>query len=185
MVVSLIVCCVIYGIFIGVTMYFAERAGNVFTTLGIIISDVMALYCFGSITTDEWVFPLIAGLIHLLFGMGFCYLVGIVTRRMMIFREQKGYRVSCKNKKKFFVVLFAILLGWCGGHKFYLGKKSQGAVYAMYFYTCIPLLIGWIEAVRYIMMSTDEFEDRYNNYLNNYVMGLFAVHLLLLCRYSQ
>lgn len=163
MIISLIIFCVIYGIFIGITLHFAERAGNIFTILGIIAACFMMLYCFGSARSEEWILPVTAGIVHLLFGLYFCYLLDIVTRRIDSYRKQKGYKISDRPKKKLWAVILAFLFGWCGGHKFYLGKKSQGAVYAMFFYTFIPAIIGVIEGIRFLMMPKDEFDDRYNH----------------------
>lgn len=48
-----------------------------------------------------------------------------------------------------------------GIHKFYLGQKTQGILYLLFFWTLIPGLLGLIDAARYLLMDDDEFERRY------------------------
>ncbi|MHB1654073.1 MAG: NINE protein [Desulfitobacteriaceae bacterium] len=54
-------------------------------------------------------------------------------------------------------VLFAILLGDFGAHKFYLGKVGQGILYLVFFWTAIPAVIGLVEGIMYLAMSEEEF----------------------------
>lgn len=163
MIVNLIVFSVIYVFLIGLTMHSAERLGNVFLIVGIIISSFMMWYCFGTALSEESILSLTAGIVHLVFGLFFCYLIDIVDRKVISYKISNGYKISDKPKKKLWAVILAFLFGWCGGHKFYLGKKSQGAVYAMFFYTTIPAIIGVIDGICYFMMPGNEFDDRYNN----------------------
>lgn len=58
--------------------------------------------------------------------------------------------------------LFAILLGTFGVHKFYLGKVGQGILYALFFWTGIPAVVGIIEGILYLTMSDETFEQKYS-----------------------
>lgn len=57
--------------------------------------------------------------------------------------------------------LLALLLGWVGGHKFYVGKVGQGVLYLLFFWTLIPFVVGVIEAVIYLSMSDEAFAKKY------------------------
>lgn len=52
-----------------------------------------------------------------------------------------------KRVNKIAYVLFAVLLGGLGAHKFYVGKVGLGVLYVVFFWTCIPALIGLIEGI--------------------------------------
>lgn len=57
--------------------------------------------------------------------------------------------------------VLGILLGSFGAHKFYLGQTSAGILYALFFWSGIPGLIGFIEGIVYLFMSDAEFARRY------------------------
>lgn len=59
-------------------------------------------------------------------------------------------------------ILFALLLGGIGGHKFYLGKTGQGLLYLFFCWTFIPALIALIELVMFIAMNDQTFDQKYN-----------------------
>jgi TM2 domain-containing membrane protein YozV len=58
-------------------------------------------------------------------------------------------------KSKSVAIVLALLLGWAGGHKFYLGKAGQGLVYLLFAFTAVPLLIALIEAI--IWLCQDKY----------------------------
>jgi TM2 domain-containing membrane protein YozV len=58
-------------------------------------------------------------------------------------------------KSKPAAIVLAFLLGWVGGHKFYLGKAGQGLVYLLFFWTFVPLVISVIEAI--IWLCQDKY----------------------------
>lgn len=54
-------------------------------------------------------------------------------------------------------VLFAILLGSFGVHKFYVGKVGLGIVYIIFCWTGIPALIGLIEGIIALTKPSDVY----------------------------
>jgi TM2 domain-containing membrane protein YozV len=66
------------------------------------------------------------------------------------------------GRNKRMAIIFAISLGWVGGHKFYLGETTSGLIYAMWFWTLIPLLISLYEAIMLLEMNTTTFNMTYN-----------------------
>lgn len=69
--------------------------------------------------------------------------------------------VSTAKHSRIAAILFAILLGWMGVHKFYLGQIGWGVVYALFFWTCIPAIAGLIEGILYLTMTDEEFAAKY------------------------
>jgi TM2 domain-containing membrane protein YozV len=65
------------------------------------------------------------------------------------------------QKNRLAAGLFAILLGWLGVHKFYLGRPGLGILYALFFWTCIPGLLGIIEGILYLTMTDQAFQAQY------------------------
>jgi TM2 domain-containing membrane protein YozV len=43
-------------------------------------------------------------------------------------------------------VLFALFLGAFGVHHFYLRRNGLGVLYLLFFWTGVPMVLGWIEA---------------------------------------
>lgn len=77
------------------------------------------------------------------------------------------------RKDKTVAALLAFFAGTFGVHKFYLGEASA-IFYAIFFFTGIPGLIGFFQAIGYLMMSQEEFDARYNSHL----MGMPPQHLI-------
>ncbi|MBO4619866.1 MAG: TM2 domain-containing protein [Victivallales bacterium] len=70
---------------------------------------------------------------------------------------------EAKNKKIVAGVL-AILLGWLGAHKFYLGYIKAGIIQLILGLVCgIGGIFGLIEGIIYLTKSDDEFESTYIN----------------------
>lgn len=65
-------------------------------------------------------------------------------------------------KSKSTAGVLAIFLGWCGGHKFYLGQAGTGVVYLLFFWTIIPGILGIIEGLNLFGMSQAAFDAKYN-----------------------
>lgn len=74
--------------------------------------------------------------------------------------EQKHNLVS-SQKNKTTAGLFALFLGGIGIHKFYLGKTGLGFVYLIFFWTFIPALIAFVEAILFFTMKDEEFNKKY------------------------
>ena len=68
---------------------------------------------------------------------------------------------SSAMKRKLIAGALGVLFGGFGAHKFYLGKTGWGVFYLVFAWTGIPFIVGFIEGVRYIFMSVDEFIIKY------------------------
>lgn len=66
------------------------------------------------------------------------------------------------NKNRYVAATLAFFLGGTGAHKFYLRQFRQGAYYLIFSWTFLPLVVSLVESVRYIMMSEESFDKRYN-----------------------
>ncbi|HTL34003.1 MAG TPA: TM2 domain-containing protein [Kofleriaceae bacterium] len=69
--------------------------------------------------------------------------------------------VPYTSKNKVTAGLFALFLGGIGVHKFYLGQVGSGIVYLLFFWTFIPALIAFIEAIVLLTMTDEDFARRY------------------------
>lgn len=72
------------------------------------------------------------------------------------------YLYPYRRKDKVAAGLFAIMLGWMGAHKFYLGDVGMGLLYLLFFWTGIPAIAGFIEGIIYLAESDQEFDYKYN-----------------------
>ncbi len=66
-----------------------------------------------------------------------------------------------RNKNS--AAVLAFFLGGVGVHKFYLGEIGWGIVYAVFFWTYIPSIAGFVEAVILLGMSEEAFNQKYNH----------------------
>ena len=82
--------------------------------------------------------------------------------------------IGSAKKQKWPAVILAFTVGWLGIHKFYLGYKSEGLVMllvALIGSICFGLgltamlVIGYIEAVKYVTLTEEDFEA---TYISNY-----------------
>lgn len=64
-------------------------------------------------------------------------------------------------KSKNISIGLSLVFGGLGAHKFYLDKPGKGFLYLLFCWTGIPSIIGIIDAVRYISMDEEEFQQRY------------------------
>ena len=71
--------------------------------------------------------------------------------------RQRAAAGSGSGKDRVVTIILALLLGWIGGHKFYLGKVAQGVIYLLFSWTGIPGLIAWIEAIVYLTTSDESW----------------------------
>ncbi len=65
------------------------------------------------------------------------------------------------NRSRHMAAFLAIIFGGAGIHKFYLGKAGWGLVYILFSWTFIPMIIGFIEGIGYLLMSDKSFELQY------------------------
>ncbi len=73
--------------------------------------------------------------------------------------KSKGSELEKPTNHRKIAIVLAIFLGWLGAHRFYLGQIGWGIFYLAIFYFFAPLVIilGLIDAVRYMFMSDEEF----------------------------
>jgi TM2 domain-containing membrane protein YozV len=66
------------------------------------------------------------------------------------------------EKNRSTAAFLAMLLGWLGAHKFYLGRPVAGVLYLLFFWSGIPGLVGFVEGIFYLVQSDSEFNRRFN-----------------------
>ncbi|HMG20858.1 MAG TPA: TM2 domain-containing protein [Kofleriaceae bacterium] len=69
--------------------------------------------------------------------------------------------VAHTTKNKVTAGVLALLLGWIGVHRFYLGHIGLGVLYLLFCWTFIPALIAFIEGIVFLTMSDQAFAARY------------------------
>jgi len=69
--------------------------------------------------------------------------------------------VAPSTRNKTTAALFALFLGGIGVHKFYLGQTAAGVLYLLFFWTFIPALIAFVEALVLFGMSDAAFAQKY------------------------
>lgn len=58
--------------------------------------------------------------------------------------------------------ILAFFFGIFGVHRFYLGQTGLGILYLIFFWTGIPAIIGFIDALIFFSMGRDDFDYKYN-----------------------
>ena len=73
--------------------------------------------------------------------------------------KNRGDKLGKPGSRRKMAIILAVFLGWLGGHRFYLGQVGMGILYLVILYVFVPLavVLGLIDAVRYIFMSDDDF----------------------------
>ncbi len=64
-------------------------------------------------------------------------------------------------KSRGLAIVLALFLGGFGAHKFYLGRVGWGFLYFLFCWTFIPAVLALIEAIRYAVMSSQDFNNKY------------------------
>lgn len=73
---------------------------------------------------------------------------------------QRAY--SPNRRTRVAAIVYAGFLGGVGAHKFYLGRPGWGVAYAMLCWTFLPVIAAFVEMIRYLMMSDEQFDLTYN-----------------------
>lgn len=74
------------------------------------------------------------------------------------YHDWKKNRTKHKvNKKKY--ILLCILLGWCGGHRYYEKRYWLAAFYTLFFWTVIPFFLCVTDLLIALPMQADENGD--------------------------
>jgi TM2 domain-containing membrane protein YozV/type II secretory pathway pseudopilin PulG len=76
------------------------------------------------------------------------------------------------------LMLVTFFLGGIGGHKFYLGKYVQGALYLVFCWTLIPGLIALIEFIVYAFTSKEKLQKRYSSVNVNVVTIVLTIGIV-------
>jgi TM2 domain-containing membrane protein YozV len=69
---------------------------------------------------------------------------------------------SAGSKNKVVAGLLALFVGGIGIHKFYLGRGGWGVIYLIFFWTFIPAIVAFFEAIMLFVMSDDRFDEKFN-----------------------
>ena len=59
--------------------------------------------------------------------------------------------------------LLAFALGGVGAHRFYLGQWKTGLAMLLFWWTLVPTVVGFVDFVRYVLLTDREFADRYGD----------------------
>lgn len=65
------------------------------------------------------------------------------------------------HKSRGIAMVLALFLGGLGLHKFYLGQVGMGVLYLLFCWTFIPTIIGFLEAIGYLLMGEAKFQATY------------------------
>lgn len=77
-------------------------------------------------------------------------------------------RVKKHDRSKIVAAILAFFLGTFGADLFYLGKTKEGVIYLLVSYlSCgigatVILVLSIIHMVQYLMMTDEEFDEKYN-----------------------
>jgi hypothetical protein len=66
-----------------------------------------------------------------------------------------------RRRSQTFAVLLALFGGVLGLHHFYVGHRRRGAWYLACSWLLVPLVLGWIDAVRFALLDPPDFTRRY------------------------
>ena len=54
-----------------------------------------------------------------------------------------------------------ILFGSVGLHKLYTRQYKMFILYLVFFWTFVPMMVGFIEGIRYLFMTDEGFNEKY------------------------
>ena len=78
-----------------------------------------------------------------------------LSRLISSYFERKDARDKILVSKKR-LLWTALLLGWCGGHRFLLKQNILGMVYLCFCWTCFPIAMTIVDILEYIPLKADE-----------------------------
>ena len=78
-----------------------------------------------------------------------------IARLISSYFERKDARDKILVSKKK-LLWTALLLGWCGGHRFMLKQRVLGFVYLAFCWTIFPICMTLVDIIEYIPMKPDE-----------------------------
>ncbi len=58
--------------------------------------------------------------------------------------------------------ILALVLGWLGVHRFYLGQNVLGIIYMMFFWFPLIWVIALVDGIRFLTMDPRKFDEKYN-----------------------
>ena len=64
-------------------------------------------------------------------------------------------------KSRPLAIVLALLLGGFGIHRFYLGPTAWGIAYLVFFWTGVPALLAWFEALYFLTRSNEDWAAKY------------------------
>lgn len=64
------------------------------------------------------------------------------------------------RKSRTTAILLAFFVGMFGVHHLYLGNRRRSLYYLAFFWTLLPILVAWIEGIRWVLMTEEDFERR-------------------------
>lgn len=80
---------------------------------------------------------------------------GRISRMISSFFERQDAREKVLvNKKKHLWI--AVLLGWCGGHRFHAKQYKLGVLYLLFCWSCIPIAMTIVDLLEIIPIPADE-----------------------------
>jgi len=81
------------------------------------------------------------------------------------------------EKSKSTATLLALFIGTLGANKFYMGSWGWGIVYLVlclsFFFAWVPLIINFIELVKLILMTDNEFNQKAEDFKGQGPFGFF------------
>ena len=74
-----------------------------------------------------------------------------------------GEATTRTGKTKLVASLLALFLGGLGVHKFYMGDTVLGIIYLVFFWTFIPAIIAFFEAIIWLTQSNEAWLAKYGD----------------------
>lgn len=78
--------------------------------------------------------------------------------------DRKAARAN-PDKSRILTAVLAFVLGLFGIHHFYLGNKKLGLAYLVFFWTYIPVLLGWLEGLSCLFMDDYGWRNRRRGFI--------------------